>query len=87
MKQYRIYAGLGGSFGGAQEDGVYTFEGEDDAVDYAFERACEIFDSYSSRFDSVEDIMDYYGCDEDEAEEIFIEERERWIEYYVEEVV
>jgi hypothetical protein len=90
MKKYKISYGLGGGFGGANEDDeIYEFENEDQAIHFAWEKACEEYDSYAGYHGlrSVEEIMEEDGIDdEDEAWEVYCEEREDWIEYEVEEI-
>ena len=46
MTQYNIYAGLGGSFGGATYQYTSEFEDIDEAIDAAYTEAVEIYDSY-----------------------------------------
>lgn len=96
MAQYKIYAGLGGGFGGAQYIGTETFETEQAAYDYAFECACEEYDSYEglhglTLYNDIYENPEDYGLDEDateeEIEDAFSNEREGWIEYYVKKVV
>lgn len=83
-KDYNIYAGLGGGFGGASYIGTMQDTSEDEAYKYAFEEACNIYDSYAgyNGIRSIEDIMNEEEVDENEAEEIYIDERESWIDYY-----
>ena len=88
MKKYEIYAGLGGGFGGAQYIGVLEFESVEEAEEYAYEEACQIYESYDGCHGlmSIEDIMEEEECDEEEAGEIWIDQRENWLSYYVEEL-
>jgi hypothetical protein len=44
--KYNIYAGLGGTLGGAQYRGTGEFENFDDAEDYAYRIAVEDYESY-----------------------------------------
>lgn len=85
MAQYKIYAGLGGGFGGAQYIGTETFETEQAAYD-SYE-GLHGLTSYNDIYENPED----YGLDEDateeEIEDAFSNERESWIEYYVKKVV
>ena len=46
MKQYNIYAGLGGSFGGAHYQFTTLCETRDEAEGEAFESACEEYEQY-----------------------------------------
>jgi len=88
MKQFKIYAGLGGSFGGATYQGTFEFKDEDEACLEAFSMACELYESYSGAIGSrcVDDIIEDDGVDEEVACEIYSEERESWLSYYVTEV-
>ena len=79
MAQYKIYAGLGGGFGGAQYIGTETFESEQAAYDYAFECACEEYDSYEglhglASYDNICENPEDYGLDADATEEEIEEE-------------
>lgn len=87
-EKYRIFAGLGGGFGGANEEGEYEFKDEEAALEYAYERACEAYDMYAGLHGlrSVADIMEEDDCDGEYAEDVYNEERENWLDYYVEEV-
>lgn len=89
MTKYKIFVGLGGGFGGAQEIEVSEFESKEAAMDYAYEVACETYDSYTGLHGlrSVDEIMQEEGFGEVEAEEAYREERESWIDYKVEEIV
>jgi hypothetical protein len=86
MKQYRIFAGLGGSFGGAQEQGVLTFSDEDEAISAAYQEACQIYESYEGLHGlrTVREIMEEEECSMEFAEDIYYEERQNWLNYYVE---
>ena len=86
MGYYKICAGLGGSFGGANYIDTIEFEDENAANDYAFELACELYYSYGGHHglfnlkDALEE--DPYLTD-DELTEREDEDRENWIDYYV----
>lgn len=84
LKDYNIYAGLGGSFGGASYIGTLQNVSESEAYEWAFEEACDIYDSYAGYHGirDTEDIMNEEEVGENEAEEIYIEERESWLDYY-----
>ena len=88
MGIYKIYAGLSGGFGGAHYTCTEEFDTRDCAESYAFESACEIYDSYEGLYGlrPVDDIISKYDVDEERALEIYQEERESWIDYYVKEV-
>lgn len=85
MKDYNIYAGLGGSFGGARYIGTLRNSSLKEAEEYAYEVACEEYESYEDLHGlrTTVDIMDEEEVDADEAWEIYLEERESWLDYYV----
>jgi len=86
MPKYKIFYGLGGGFGGTSEEKIKEFDNEDEAEDYAFSCACEKYESYVGSYGlrDIHQIMEQDEVDEDEAEIIFNEERESWLDYYVE---
>ena len=88
MGKYRIYAGLGGGFGGANY--IKTIEGveESDAETEAYEEALNIYNGYEglhglfNREDALEEDPDLtehelYCMEEDDKNE--------WLEYWAEE--
>lgn len=88
MKKFNIYAGLGGSFGGASYQGTGDFKSLADAENEAYQLAVEEYESYSGCHGllSWSDVADENGLDytEDSAEidELYIEEMESWLDYY-----
>ena len=88
MENYRIRGALGGGFGGCDNvDWVYdTFKNENDAMSSAYELACEEYEMYDGMHGlrSVEDIMEEEDIDYEEAEEVWYEERETWLDYEAE---
>lgn len=87
LKQYNIYAGLGGGFGGAFYQFTTLAESEDDANELAYEAAIAEYESYegTNGLRTIEDIReeeDQTLSDED-IEEIYQSEREDWLDYYV----
>ena len=81
---YIIGYGLSGGFGGIQEYEVIETTSLEDAEIWAWESACENYENYSGMYGlrDITDIMDEDGVeDEDEATEIYAEERENWLEY------
>ncbi|MER2227326.1 MAG: hypothetical protein ABS916_09775 [Carnobacterium sp.] len=81
MKKWKIYAG---SLNEAEY--IETFEGtEEQAARYAWECACEDFESYAGLHGTrdITDIMAEENVEWDEAEDIFNDERESWLDYYV----
>ena len=97
MAWFKVYAGLGGGFGGAQYHGTYEFRSQDDAEREAYMRAWEEYESYGGHHglddpDTVlEDLRDsgIIGDDMDECaieqavNEAYLELVEGWIDYYV----
>lgn len=95
MTNYRIYAGLGGSFGGANPHGIYEFETLDEAEAYAYGLAVEEYESYAgangllSWDECKEDLIESFPDEEwtdAEVNEHYLEEVESWITYWAEEV-
>lgn len=100
MKVYKIYAGLGGGFGGAEFQGTYEFNTPEEADKAAYDMAWEIYESYGgnhglSDWDAVyEDCLESEWIDpasmtESEIEQVvndaYIETVEGWLEYYAKE--
>jgi hypothetical protein len=85
QEKWAIYAGLGGGFGGAQFHEVFTGTREW-AEKVAYQAACEDYEQYEGMYGlrSVSDIMEEDEVDEDDAESTYQEEKEGWLDYYVE---
>lgn len=99
MKQYNIYAGLGGSFGGAHYQFTCLYETKEEAEDDAFQAACEDYDQYEGLhgLPGWEDAVNAYCADQgidpedyeeddeslQEVESYYDEARENWLCYYV----
>ena len=85
---YKIYAGLGGGFGGANYITTEDNLTEDEAYQWAYEEACEIYESYSTNVQArgISQIMEEEDCDESDAEDYYNNERENWLSYYIEKV-
>lgn len=93
LKEYNIYSGLGGSFGGASYQYTTLCESAEDAEKEAYESAVEEYQSYEgfnsipTWSDSLDAAMEENpGVPEDElheiADEIYNSIMEEWIEYY-----
>lgn len=80
---YIIGWGLSGGFGGINNYEVISEDSLEKAEMVAYYKAVEEYEQYSGMHGlrSVEDIMDEDGVDSDEAEEIYNEEREGWLDY------
>lgn len=91
MKEYNIYAGLGGSFGGAKYLYTTLCENEDEAVNEAYQAACEEYENYAgfeglpSYGDARDAAIEEYSTeepDDDIVEEVYTRFVEDWIDYY-----
>jgi hypothetical protein len=80
---YIIGWGLSGGFGGIRNYEVISEDSLEKAEMAAYYKAVEEYEQYSGMHGlrSVEDIMDEDGVDSDEADEIYNEEREGWLDY------
>lgn len=83
MPFYKIYAGLSGGFGGAEYVETLELDCYDDALQIAYESAKIMYHDQSglNGIRSFEEIIEEEGCDVEEAEEIYMEECENWIDY------
>lgn len=96
MAQYKIYAGLSGGFGGAQYIETVDASSAEEALEMAYEYAVDEYESYEglyglATYEDVADNPSEYGLDEDCQDEEYLleayeEERNDWLDYYVEEV-
>lgn len=88
--KYRIKGALGGGFGGVDRaDWEYIdADDDDDAREQAYDLACDVYDSYDglNGLLSIDAIMMEEGVNEDEAVDIYCDERESWLEYIYERV-
>jgi hypothetical protein len=101
VKKYKAYYGLGGGFGGAKDYEIVEANNREDAVDVAYELACETYSSHEG-IHGLEDWQDVLkrlnkeeyedepldGDNEDHAkivDEAYNESREIWLDYWVEE--
>lgn len=96
MLKFKIYAGLGGGFGGAQYHGIYEFTDAQEADRYAYDLAWEEYESYAgyhglSSWDDVREELVESGeipdgeLTSEQAEivnEYYIEEAEGWMTWY-----
>jgi hypothetical protein len=94
MAKFKIYAGLGGGFGGANFRGIEDCNTIDDAEEFAYWEAVEVYQSYEGlhglmSWDEVkEDLIVRYGTDidEDDIRVAYNEEMDSWLDFYVKEV-
>ena len=100
MRKFKVWAGLGGGFGGAEYQGIYEYRNEDDALNAAYRMAFEDYESYGG----MHGLLDYEGVyedlkesgwfedtiDENEIDDMvtnkYIEYADSWLDYRVEEV-
>lgn len=87
MPKYKIFAGLGGGFGGAKYITTTDDVEKSYAESKAYEEACNIYYSYEglglfNREDELEEDPDLTDDDLDAME---LDDKESWIEYWVEE--
>lgn len=94
VMEFKIYAGLNGGFGGADYCYTAEFDNIDQAEQAAYEEAIQEYEmnigfmgilSYEDLKKELEKEF-LEELSEDEAREYYLEERDAWIEYYVEEV-
>ena len=83
---YIIGWGLSGGFGGIRDYEVIMADSLEEADKEAYQRAIQEYEQYEGMHGlrSVDDIMEEDDVDYDEAEEIYNEEREGWIDYSAE---
>lgn len=85
IKKWAIFAGLGG---GINSVCFHEFleTSYADAIQYAYQLAEQDYESYVGMYGLREfsTIMEEDDVDEEEAQNIYNEERESWISYYVE---
>ena len=72
MNRYKIYAGLGGGFGGKSFQGIYEFKNDADAEQAAYTLAVEEYESYAG----CHGLLDYEGAYEDLLESGLIDPEE-----------
>jgi hypothetical protein len=85
MPKFYIRHALGGGFGGVKNASWEEIEAEDieKATDAAWELACEDYGSYVGLHGlrDLDQIMEEDDVGEDEAIDIYGEERESWLDY------
>ena len=88
---FKIYCGMGGSFGGARYNGTYEYADIDEATEDAYRMAEEEYQSYEgchgimSWDDCREDLIESFGeePDEEDVDMHYREEIESWVSWYV----
>lgn len=93
-----VWYGLGGGFGGAINEEEIEVDNLEEAETYAHQAACEDYDQYDglhglrNEEGILEELQDNNSDDEDDeslqalAAEMYIEEREGWLEWKVEKI-
>lgn len=78
-----IGVGLCGGFGGIHTYEVIEADSLEEAEKLAYEASCENYEQYEGLYGlrTVNDIIEEDKVNEEEAEEIYIEERESWLNY------
>ncbi len=86
--KFKITYGLGGGFNDIRDE-VIEAPNIDKANVVAYDMAVEVFQEYEGLHGlrTIQDIMDEEDVDEDEAEEIYREEMESWLDYGAEPVI
>ena len=100
MKKYKIYAGLGGGFGGASFEGIYEYRNQEEADRAAYVMAAEEYESYAGMhglldYDGIREDLEESGfidtIDENEIDDMvdnaYMEHMESWLDYRAEEVI
>lgn len=89
MDKYNIYAGLGGSFGGANYKFTIEANSLEEAEDIAYQAAVEEYEEYEGYYglktwaECAEELgVDIENEDSDDVDDLYNEEIESWIKYY-----
>lgn len=91
MPWFKIYAGLGGGFGGANYVDTIECETQDEAMEIACQSAIEEYESYEGNhgllsWDECREDLIESGWEDPSDEDVndqYNEEIESWIDYYV----
>lgn len=93
MAKYKLFAGLGGGFGGGKYVCTEEFENQEAAELAAYQLAWEEYESYEGLHgladrDAIIENYEDYGLDEDfteeDVEEVYRDEVEGWIDCWAE---
>lgn len=87
VKNWRIYAGLGGGFGGATYQETINCT-EDEANEEAYLHAVNEYESYGGMhglFNYEDAREENPEANDDELDEMYLEDMDMWIEYWIEE--
>lgn len=91
MPWFKIYAGLGGGFGGANYVDTIECEHQDEAMTIAYQSAIEEYESYEGNYglpnwdECREDLIEsgWEDPSDEDVNDQYNEEIESWINYYV----
>jgi hypothetical protein len=84
LKKWKVYAGLGGGFGGANY--IKTVSGSRDSAEKeAYQAAVEEYESYEGLHGlrTIDQIEEEDGVSYEEASQTYNDEMESWLDYYV----
>lgn len=94
MPQYKVYAGLGGGFGGSTFRGIFPFQDVDEAEKFAHDEAVDEYEMYAGMhglddYDSIyQEFVDNRipedEIDEGDVELALEESMDSWLDYHVE---
>lgn len=86
---YNIYAGLGGSFGGAKYVGTIRNATAEEASEYAYAQAVEEYENYTfydgvQSYSEIEEeiLREDPECSAEDIDIAYKEAMETWIDYY-----
>ena len=84
--EWVIFAGLSGGFGGANEQGIWSGD-KSEAESESYRMAVEEYEGMEGMHGlrTVEEIMEEDQLEADDAQYEYNEEREGWLDYWVEE--
>lgn len=92
MERYAVYAGMSGGFDGAELITIDNFDTREDAEEFAYQEALEIYHSFEGNHGILnwsecrEDLLDSFpdmDIDDEDVDFYYQEEVESWIDYYV----
>lgn len=85
-KDYNIYTGLSGSFGGGLYQGTLKNVSEQEAYECAYDLACDEFDRYEGSYgicDYDDFVEEYPEGTEEDYEDFKESQKESWMDYFV----
>jgi hypothetical protein len=84
IQKWKIYAGLGGGLGGSHYKETFTGT-KQEAESLAYQYAIEEYESYEGLHGirTVDEIMEEDDVDSEDAQQIYNDERESWLDYSI----